>query len=146
MGSTVKRMIKIVKGCEDDYVSIVASLNRKEHIDFITHEHVKKDIEKQQLYVVKSGDKNIAIFSITYDTVFRMYYLKRLVILNKVNTGKNISSQVLKFAKEVTIEDLAMTPWSSNEAMIAICKQQGFKFEKQIDNNYMLYVAKKERK
>lgn len=46
-------MIKIVKGCEDDYVIIVASLNRKEHIDFITHEHVKEDIEKQQLYVAR---------------------------------------------------------------------------------------------
>lgn len=122
-----------------DYKKIAISLGKIEKLSYINKVHLKEDIEKEQCYLKIVKGKIVAIGSLVFDKEYNMYYVKRVIVMNKKyhrkGYGKELISHLSKLKKPV-----AITPFKENEKMKKLIEGLGFTFKYSFLENFQLYV------
>lgn len=131
----------ILNAEEKDYMSICRSIQNA-HIAYITPQHIKEDINKHRLFVVKEKEKILGFAALVYCSEFNNFAIKRLCIPNKKNRGKGIAKFIIHYF--VSIHSLinyplVCTPWVDNKVMRKILEQEGFKYIATFNINWTLY-------
>lgn len=131
--------MRIRLATEKDYSHIYHALNRK-GINYISANHAKEDISKNQLYVIEENEKVIAQCALVVENNYNYIAIKRLVIYNKKDCGKGIAQRFIEYFKSFGIENLGCTPWTENTRMRKILERNGFIHQYTFLNCYEFYL------
>lgn len=108
----------------------VARVVGRKHFDYITVNHLVRDYNNNQLYVVVEEEKILAIVSLVPEPEYEYIAIKRLCVLNKGNCGKGIGSfAVRELSKVVSGERVGATPWTDNIAMRNLLESEGYQLQ-----------------
>lgn len=112
---------------------------QNKHIDYITTEHIKTDVQSGRQYIMEEDGKILAILSLVYDEQFDYYAMKRLCVPNKKNQGKGYAQEMLRFVSQQTTAKVGCTPWVDNGAMRHTLEKLGFTLEYIFAEKWCLY-------
>ena len=130
--------MQIRKGTPSDYIHIVRSIQNK-HIEYITPQHIKEDINNERLYLLEENNKIIGSISLVYDSQYKYYAMKRLCIYNKKNCGKGYAYMLLAYLTN-TQNKIGCTPWINNEAMKHMLSKLGYKLQYIFNEKWCFYL------
>lgn len=131
--------MKIRLAKRKDYNVIVDKLQNFEKIDYLTDKHVERDIRYRNCYVLEDRGKIVAIGSIVYDNEFKMYYIKRLMVLDSNSRGKGYGKYIMKYLSNIK-PIVATTPFKDNYVMRSLIESIGFEYKYTFLENYQLFV------
>ena len=113
----------------------------RKHFDYITVNHLVRDYNNNQLYVVVEGEKILAIASLVPEPDYEYIAIKRLCVLNKGNCGKGIGSfAVRELSKVVSGERVGATPWTDNIAMRNLLESEGYHLQYVFNERWCFYA------
>lgn len=113
----------------------------RKHFDYITVNHLVRDYNNNQLYVVVEGEKVLAIVSLVPEPDYEYIAIKRLCVLNKGNCGKGIGSfAVRELSKVVSGERVGATPWTDNIAMRNLLESEGYQLQYVFNERWCFYA------
>lgn len=113
----------------------------RKHYDYITVNHLVRDYNNNQLYVVVEGEKILAIASLVPEPDYEYIAIKRLCVLNKGNCGKGIGSfAVRELSKVVSGERVGATPWTDNIAMRNLLESEGYQLQYVFNERWCFYA------
>ena len=119
----------------------VARVVGRKHFDYITVNHLVRDYNNNQLYVVVEGEKVLAIVSLVPEPDYEYIAIKRLCVLNKGNCGKGIGSfAVRELSKVVSGERVGATPWTDNIAMRNLLESEGYHLQYVFNERWCFYA------
>lgn len=119
----------------------VARMVSRKHFDYITVNHLVRDYNNNQLYVVVEGEKILAIASLVPEPDYEYIAIKRLCVLNKGNCGKGIGSfAVRELSKVVSGERVGATPWTDNIAMRNLLESEGYQLQYVFNERWCFYA------
>lgn len=119
----------------------VARVVGRRHLDYITVNHLVRDYNNNQLYVVVEGEKILAIVSLVPEPDYEYIAIKRLCVLNKGNCGKGIGSfAVHELSKVVSGERVGATPWTDNIAMRNLLESEGYQLQYVFNERWCFYA------
>lgn len=122
-------------------VQNVARVVGRKHLDYITVNHLVRDYNNNQLYVVVEGEKILAIVSLVPEPDYEYIAIKRLCVLNKGNCGKGIGSfAVRELSKVVSGERVGATPWTDNIAMRNLLESEGYQLKYVFNERWCFYA------
>ena len=119
----------------------VARVVGRKHFDYITVNHLVRDYNNNQLYIVVEGEKILAIASLVPEPDYEYIAIKRLCVLNKGNCGKGIGSfAVRELSKVVSGERVGATPWTDNIAMRNLLESEGYQLQYVFNERWCFYA------
>ena len=122
-------------------VQKAARVVSRKHYDYITVNHLVRDYNNNQLYVVVEGEKILAIVSLVPEPDYEYIAIKRLCVLNKGNCGKGIGSfAVRELSKVVSGERVGATPWTDNIAMRNLLESEGYQLQYVFNERWCFYA------
>ena len=131
----------IRQATQNDYIRLLRSIqNKKESKSYINREYLQSDIANHNCYIKEENGQILAMISLIFDNHYQSHYLKRLIIPNKKNRGKNISEEMIRYFQDNFQYSLSITPWENNIPMRKIIEKLGFKFQYKFLEKYMLYT------
>lgn len=131
--------MKVRVATRKDYGVIVGKLHNFEKIDYLTEKNVETDIRHKNCYALEDKGEIVAIGSIVYDNEFKMYYIKRLMILDENSKGKGYGKYIMKYLSNKK-PVIATTPFKDNYIMKKLIESIGFKYKYTFLENYQLFV------
>ena len=129
----------IRKAKKEDLKSIYMSVYNKK-IDYITIESVKTDYQNGNLYVIEENGKILGQCALV--SKGKYYAMQRLVLYNRKNAGKGITTQFINYFVSIGYMNIGSTPWSNNCKMKTLLKRNGFEYQYQIDENYEFWLKR----
>ena len=129
----------IRKAKREDLKSICMSVYNKK-IDYITVESVREDCRNGNLYIIEENGKILGQCALVPKGQY--YAMQRLVLYNRKNAGKGITSQFIQYFATIGISCIGSTPWSDNCRMKSLLKKNGFEYQDQIDKNYEFWIKR----
>ena len=122
-------------------VQKAARVVSRKHFDYITVNHLVRDYNNNQLYVVVEGEKILAIASLVPEPDYEYIAIKRLCVLNKGNCGKGIGSfAVRELSKVVSGGRVGATPWTDNIAMRNLLESEGYQLQYIFNERWCFYA------
>lgn len=123
-----------------DYITVCRMVQNKQ-LGYITPALLKKDIQANELYLLKIDNKIVCFAARVYCAGFNNYAIKRLCVPNKKNKGKGYAGELLHYlitTRECNM-DLVCTPWIDNSAMRHMLEKNGMKLKYVFDKVWCLY-------
>jgi len=136
--------IELTQATIEDYKRLIPAMRFAiKKANYLSYQMLKFDILNNNCYLLKQNNKIIALCSLVFDNQYKMYYIKRLVITNKINLHKGYGKEIIKsiITKVPKGSVVAATPWNDNTPMKRLLESLGFELRYQIDENFLLYTT-----